>query len=472
MTAHACAFLDGRLVLATDLDRDDDLRREADLAARSPERTLVESLAPGARRLHLSRNGWHHFFSLYAGEADDGAVPGFTRPESMEHLELKGLVAATVADRPGWEVVGEEVWVPEVSRRADVMVTDPSGRRWAIEPQRSPMSPDAKAYSFAERTADYARAGVGVLWLVRHGRAGDGGRTEHPGRPCCFVPAGCPHLTYLPTPGGFTAAGMDLTAALRSWMGDVDGEDTKVRHGDDCPGGAPVADGGAWRCPACGAELESDDVESARARVPGCSSPDWKRGFMPDDAVHEPLAGADDSPVVVRTVGERRFQLLGESLLVGGFTTIRAGAVAAAWEMERSLRRGARTSARRRRHDALVRVAEETERRYREDRYRGTARARSADARAARALSMLVRDGFKALTVVTASCSSGHAWRFVRGPRDASRAGQAVHAATTVLSATDSGMMESSSMRCPVCGVAGLQVGTQRLRVTRKGIAP
>lgn len=53
-----------------------------------------------------------------------------------------------------------EVWLPEIRRRADVLVTMPNGVRWALEAQRSGLKFD----DLIARTKDYQSLGIKVLW--------------------------------------------------------------------------------------------------------------------------------------------------------------------------------------------------------------------------------------------------------------------------------------------------------------------
>jgi competence CoiA-like predicted nuclease len=88
-----------------------------------------------------------------------------THPETPEHLNAK----AFLRDRLNEEFFGYtnvqfelEVKVPEVMRIADVMATFPMGWRIAHEVQLASIT----VAQLEERTNDYARAGVDVVWWL------------------------------------------------------------------------------------------------------------------------------------------------------------------------------------------------------------------------------------------------------------------------------------------------------------------
>lgn len=83
--------------------------------------------------------------------------------ESVEHHQLKGLLAGLVRAVPGWaaalEVSGDN-W------RADVLATGPGGRRIAFEAQLAAVS----ARDLRDRSETYAAAGVEVCWVTTQRR--------------------------------------------------------------------------------------------------------------------------------------------------------------------------------------------------------------------------------------------------------------------------------------------------------------
>lgn len=116
---------------------------------RSPEITTV------ARKQH--RQGFRHYRA------------GDHSPEGFHHLQGKAVVADWLRRMPGGLEVQLEQSVDTQRRRrarvADVMATDPrTGRRTAFEVQYAALSVD----EWRARTAEYAEAGIGVIWLFGH----------------------------------------------------------------------------------------------------------------------------------------------------------------------------------------------------------------------------------------------------------------------------------------------------------------
>lgn len=84
--------------------------------------------------------------------------------ESANHLAGKAAVMSWVADKYPDLHVDAEVTLGDRERVADVMVTWPDGQRLAIEIQYAGLS----VASWRERTEDYSRFGIRVLWLLGH----------------------------------------------------------------------------------------------------------------------------------------------------------------------------------------------------------------------------------------------------------------------------------------------------------------
>lgn len=112
----------------------------------------------GDRRLKVvARSRRRDGFSHYGGA-------GGHSPEGMWHLQAKELLArwARAAAR-GAQVVTEQE-SKDRSRRADVMVTWPSGDQVALEVQYAPLS----VREWTERHESYARQGIADVWVFGH----------------------------------------------------------------------------------------------------------------------------------------------------------------------------------------------------------------------------------------------------------------------------------------------------------------
>ncbi|MGP3978988.1 competence protein CoiA family protein [Streptomyces sp. 8N114] len=117
-----------------------------------PRAPLHCTACHGPVHAKLSRRGRRFF-------AHDSAAPRCpSHGESPEHRRLKRALALA-ARRAGWraelEVAGEG-W------RADVLATEPSGRRLALEAQLSPIT----YADITDRTYRYAASGVEVCWVT------------------------------------------------------------------------------------------------------------------------------------------------------------------------------------------------------------------------------------------------------------------------------------------------------------------
>lgn len=88
-----------------------------------------------------------------------------SHPESQEHREAKIFLAKNLG-RSFAEytntTIEYEVPIPEVKRIADLLVTFPMGWRIAHEVQLASIT----SQTLQERTDDYARAGIDVVWWL------------------------------------------------------------------------------------------------------------------------------------------------------------------------------------------------------------------------------------------------------------------------------------------------------------------
>ena len=89
--------------------------------------------------------------------------------ESIEHLQLKNLIPEAVKHIPAkWIFSGNsvtwefEVIIPEINRVADVISTFPGGWKIVHEAQLSAITVE----QFRDRTLDYERMGMDVLWWI------------------------------------------------------------------------------------------------------------------------------------------------------------------------------------------------------------------------------------------------------------------------------------------------------------------
>jgi competence protein CoiA len=85
--------------------------------------------------------------------------------ESPEHLEAKAFLAAHLKEEfPEYfgATIEYEVPFPEIMRRADLLVTFPTGWKQVHEIQLSPITPQ----ELQERSEDYARIEMDVVWWL------------------------------------------------------------------------------------------------------------------------------------------------------------------------------------------------------------------------------------------------------------------------------------------------------------------
>ncbi len=85
--------------------------------------------------------------------------------ETPEHLAAKAHlrnILKDIFDDYTDAAIDLEVWIPEINRRADIMVSFPMGWRVAHEIQLSGISIE----ELEERTHDYYRAGIDVYWWL------------------------------------------------------------------------------------------------------------------------------------------------------------------------------------------------------------------------------------------------------------------------------------------------------------------
>ena len=116
---------------------------------RAPEITTVARVG--------RRDGFRHL---------DGSTEGHGGPESFHHISGKAvLVDFLRSTYPHLEVKAEQGIDTQRTRIADVMATNPvTGNRMAFEVQYAALSPG----EWEARTADYAAAGIPVVWLWGH----------------------------------------------------------------------------------------------------------------------------------------------------------------------------------------------------------------------------------------------------------------------------------------------------------------
>lgn len=85
--------------------------------------------------------------------------------ESFFHAQGCALVHSWLTERyPGCTVIREEYTNAEGERRADVLITAPSGEKMAFEVQYSPLTHDA----WTERHESYQAQGIQDVWLFGH----------------------------------------------------------------------------------------------------------------------------------------------------------------------------------------------------------------------------------------------------------------------------------------------------------------
>jgi competence protein CoiA len=106
-----------------------------------------------------------HFAHLADAECDTDYR---TNPETPEHrqakIELVRLLKETLEEYSTADL-SLEVPIPEVKRVADILVTFPMGWRIAHEIQLSNIG----IHEFEERTHDYNKAGIDVVWWLGRG---------------------------------------------------------------------------------------------------------------------------------------------------------------------------------------------------------------------------------------------------------------------------------------------------------------
>ncbi|WP_376794249.1 competence protein CoiA [Thermogemmatispora sp.] len=95
-----------------------------------------------------------------------GACPWSTEEESERHMRGKAILAAWLRQQfPAASVTLEER-LPEPNRIADVFVTQPDGRRLAVEFQCAPLELD----EWQRRHQAYQQAGITDLWIIGSNR--------------------------------------------------------------------------------------------------------------------------------------------------------------------------------------------------------------------------------------------------------------------------------------------------------------
>lgn len=148
------ATVDGQRIVATLLDDERWERLRADV--RHGDKVLTMRCGwPGHPK--VSALGTRFFAHNRGGDSCSAG-------ESANHLAGKAAVMSWVAEKYPDLHVDAEVVVGDGDRIADVMVTWPDGQRLAIEIQYAGL-PIA---SWRERTEDYSRLGIRVVWLFGH----------------------------------------------------------------------------------------------------------------------------------------------------------------------------------------------------------------------------------------------------------------------------------------------------------------
>lgn len=108
-----------------------------------------------------------YHFSHYPHNKETPVLCPDREKESPEHLLAKSHLADMLIEKFSTHVdvkVEEEYWLPEIQRKADVLVTFPMGWRIAHEIQLSFISID----ELEKRTNDYLSAGIDVFWWFGH----------------------------------------------------------------------------------------------------------------------------------------------------------------------------------------------------------------------------------------------------------------------------------------------------------------
>lgn len=170
---------------------------------------------------------------------------GCEHAESAEHLRMKAVVAAAVA-QAGWEAATE---VPGPGFVADVVATHgPSAVAFEVQRSRQVLR------EYERRQATYAAAGIRCVWLVADVPAG---HRAGPGLPLFRITDWMAHRP-LAMVAGRTRAVPELVTALLSgacrWCEDVGGRSVRYETLRQV-------------CPLCGCERE---VEIARWTAGGC----------------------------------------------------------------------------------------------------------------------------------------------------------------------------------------------------------
>jgi competence CoiA-like predicted nuclease len=126
-----------------------------------PQNTYCCPLCETPFYVRASVLGLHHF--VYAKQSCSSTYR--FHEESPEHLEAKVFLARHLReDFPEYTdaTIDLEVPLPEIQRRADLLVTFPSGWRQAHEIQLSPIS----ERELQERSEDYGCLHIDVVWWL------------------------------------------------------------------------------------------------------------------------------------------------------------------------------------------------------------------------------------------------------------------------------------------------------------------
>lgn len=126
----------------------------------APKRSLagMEFRCPGCKTsMHLKAGVFVMAHFAHAPGSQDCAQAG----ESMEHIHAKIQLAETLAKQAEYDgaTIHKEFWLPEVQRRADLLVVFPDGLREVHEIQLAAITPN----ELEQRTHDYEQAGIGSV---------------------------------------------------------------------------------------------------------------------------------------------------------------------------------------------------------------------------------------------------------------------------------------------------------------------
>jgi len=89
-----------------------------------------------------------------------------TETESMRHMRGKVLIAQWIREQFPQAQVSLEERLPKPNRIADIFVTHPDGRQWAIEFQCAPLD----YTEWRHRHEAYRRAGIRDIWIIGNNR--------------------------------------------------------------------------------------------------------------------------------------------------------------------------------------------------------------------------------------------------------------------------------------------------------------